>query len=81
MKKIKVVQVLEHKNYPVYIRKLDTRFEFLVFYNNKLYSQYFNIKPSWYRRYYKKEQLDNIINLVYFSACETIDALEREKQN
>lgn len=84
MEKIKVIRKIEYKNVPVYIRGLDSRFEFLVFYNNRLYSEYFDIRPTWARKFlkekYTKEQLDNIVKMVYFSACETIDALIDEKK-
>jgi len=82
MNKIKVIKQLKYKNCPVYIRGLDSRFEFLLFYNNRLYSQYVDIKPIWYRRFlkekYTEEQLDNIVKLVYISACKTIDELKKQ---
>jgi len=77
MDKIKVIKVLKYKDCPVYIRALDIRFEFLVIYKNKLYSQYFVIKPKWFRVKYTKGQLENIVKLVYIAACKTIDELKK----
>jgi len=84
MKKIKVIKEIKYKNCPVYIRGLDTRFEFLLFYNNKLYSHYVDIKPTGVRKFlkekYTKEQLDNIVKLLYIVACKTVDELKKKKK-
>ena len=76
MIKIEVLKKLEHKGCPIYIRRLDTLFEYLIIYKGELYEEYFDIKPKWPRKDYSKKQLDNIVKLVYFSAYKTIDKLK-----
>jgi len=84
MKKIKVIKRLNYKKCPVYIRALDSRFEYLVVYNNQLYSHYINIEPSLLNRFlkekYTKEQLDKIVKLLFIMACKTIDGLLKKNK-
>ena len=86
MKKIKVIKALKYKNCPIYIRRLDTRFEYLIIYRRKLYTEYVDIKPVWYRRWlfndddeklYNEKQLGNIAGLLYRMACKTIDKIKK----
>lgn len=77
--KIEVLKRIDHKGCPIYIRKLDTLFEYLIIYKGELYSSYFNIKPSWYRRHYTEQQIEDIVKLVLMTACKVIDALKKKK--
>ena len=81
--KIEVVKKIDYKGCPIYIRKIGKLFEFLVFYNNELYSQYVDISPVWWRKFlkekYTREQLDNIVKLLLISAQKTIDELRKKK--
>ena len=84
MKKIQVIKELKYRTCPILIRRLDTRFEFLVIYRKKIYSQYIDIKPTWYRtlffedeKVYTEKELGNIAGLLYRLACQTIDKLKK----
>ena len=79
--KIEVLKKIEHKGCPIYIRRLDTLFEYLIIYKGELFSEYFDIKPSKIRsspllKDYSKKELDNIVKMVYFAAYKTIDKLK-----
>ena len=78
--KVEVLQKLEYKGCPVYIRKIGNLFEYLVIFQNELYSNYIDIKSDWYRIFlkdeYTKKQLENIIKLVLVMAHKTIDKLK-----
>jgi len=76
--KIEVIKKLEYKECPIYIRKIDKLFEYLIIYKKDLYSQYFNIRPKWYRRHHSKEQLQNIVKLVLIASHKTIDELKKQ---
>ena len=82
------MRVESHKGCPIYIRRLDTRFEYLVIYKNQLYSNYFDMRPSWLRRIffaadeeklYTKKHRNDILNLVIKGAHITIDELKKKK--
>jgi len=79
MKKIKVLQELRYKNCPIYIRQLDTRFEYLLINQWKLYNNYIVIKPLWYRwilrEKYSEKELKRIIDMLFKSACVSIDKM------
>lgn len=77
--KIEVLKKIDHKGHPIYIRKIAHLFEYLIVYKGELYSNYFNIKPSWYRRHYTEKQLESIVKLVLMTACKVIDALKKKK--
>ena len=81
---IEVLKRIDYKGCPIYIRQLDTLFEYLLIYNNRLYSQYIEIAPEWYRRFfripYSKKQLDASLKLSISGACATIDKLKAKKK-
>lgn len=81
--KIQVLRKLDYKEVPIYIRRIDTIFEFLIWYEGELYNQYFNIQPSKIRGAtvlladYSKKELDNTLKFVYMAATKTIDELKK----
>lgn len=80
--RIEVIKKFDYKGCPIYIRRMDTLFEYLVIYKGELYEEYFDIKPSKIRQSpllkdYSKKQLDNIVKMVYFAAYKTIDKLKK----
>ncbi len=75
MMKIEVIRKIDYKGCPIYIRRIDKIFEYLVIYKGELFSQYFDIKPSWPRSDYTKKQLQGIIKLVLVASYSTIDKL------
>ena len=77
MIKIQVIKKLEYRKCPIYIRRLDRLFEYIIIYNNQLYSSYIDVRLKWYQRDYTKKQLEDIVKLLYFSACQTIDKLKK----
>ena len=77
--KIEVLRKIDYKGCPIYIRRLDTIFEYLIIHKGQLYSEYFDIEPSKFRKGYSKKQFDNIIKMVYFAAYKTIDELLKTK--
>jgi len=82
-KKIQILKKIKYKGIPIYIRRLDTRFEFLLTYNNEIYFHYIDIKPEWHRRFrkelYTKKQIHNIIQILYKIAETTIKKLNVKK--
>lgn len=84
MEKLQIIKKLDHEGVPLFIRRLDTRFEFLVFYNKELYSKYIDVKPSiamkFRKEQYTAKQLDDIVKLLFSMACSTIDALVKKKK-
>jgi len=77
--KIKVLKKIDYKGLPVYIRRIDKLFEYLIIYKGNLFSHYLDIKPSWNRRFFKEKytekQLEDIIKVSIKSAEITIDKL------
>ena len=73
--KIEIIRKIDYKSCPIYIRKIGTIFEYLIIFQNQLYSEYFDIQPKKNKDYTKK-QLDSIVKLVYFAAYKTIDKLK-----
>ena len=78
---IKVIRQIDYKGIPIYIRKIDVIFEYLVIYENKLHEEYFVIEPEKGQTEYTKKQLEEIVKLVYFAAYKTIDALIENSNN
>ena len=81
--RIRILKKIEYKNCPVYIQRLDKVFQYLILFNNEIYSQYLEIKPSWYRRFlnepFTKEQLENCARMAIEGAEITIDELLKKK--
>ncbi len=84
MLKIEVLKRIDYRGCPIYIRKLDRRFEFLVIFKNRLYSHYIDIKPTQLRRLffekeYTEKQLSAVVKMLLNMACVTIDSLKDKK--
>ena len=77
--KIEVLKKIDHKGCPIYIRKLDTLFEYLIIYKGELYSNYFDITPTHEGQQYSEKQLEGIVKLVLMTACKVIEELIKKK--
>ena len=74
---------MDYKGLPIYVRRLDRIFEFLIIHKGNLFSHYLDIKPKWYRRFFKEEytkkELENILKASINGAKTTIDKLLKLK--
>jgi len=81
--KIQVLKKIDYKDVPIYIRKIDTIFEYLIIFKGELFSQYFNIQPTKIRgaiallEDYSEKELENTLKFIYISATKTIDELKK----
>ena len=83
--KIEVLRKVDYKGVPIYIRRIDTIFEYLIIFKGELHNEYFNIQPSKIRgasallKDYSKKELENIVKMIHFAAYKTIDLLQAKK--
>jgi len=84
MIKIQVLKKIEYKKIPIYIRRLDTLFEYLVLFNNQLYSNYIIAEPGLLKQFskekYSEKQLTSIVGMLIHGAHTTIDELLKKKK-
>lgn len=76
--KIEILKKIDYRGCPIYIRKIGKLFEYLLVYKGEIYSNYFDIKPDWFRDYSEK-QFKDIVKLVLIAAHKTIDELKKKK--
>ena len=80
--KIQILRQSKHKSHTIYIRRLDTLFEYLVIYNKKLYSSYIEARPAWYKKLmnepYTEDELKNVVGVLITMAQSTINKLIEE---
>ena len=80
--KIQILRQSKHKSHTIYIRRLDTLFEYLVIYNKKLYSSFIEANPLWYRRFFKEpyteSQIKDIVRVLTTMAHTNINKLIEE---
>lgn len=81
--KIVVLKILKYRGYPIYIRRLDKAFEFLILFKNKIYTENIRVIPHWTRMFsdepYSIQELIDTTNVMIARACKSIDALLNKK--
>jgi hypothetical protein len=83
MVKMQVLGQIKHKNGSILTRRYGNIFDFVLYYNNNFYSQYIEIKPKWYKRFFKepftKEEINKCAKLLTDMACEIVDDFRSKK--
>lgn len=77
--KIEVLKKIDYRRNPIYIRRIGNLFEYLIIHKGEIYSNYFDIKPNWFRHRYSEKQLKDIVKLVLMVSYKTIDGLLKKK--
>jgi hypothetical protein len=74
--RIRILKALPYEGHMVYIRLIDTDiFEWLLVFNNEVYSSYMVITPPEGKKELTKQQINVGSNLVWAGATATIDTL------
>jgi len=78
-----IIKETKYKGCPIYIRRLDKHFEFLIIYKNKIYSDYITVVPKWYQVLmadpFSKEEVQNIAAILISKAWDLINKLYLKK--
>ena len=71
----------EYKNHPIYIRRLDKHFEFLLIFNNNIYSQYITLIPKWLDMFkgdpFSEKDIKDVTAILIGKARELINELSK----
>jgi len=76
---MQVLGQIKHKNGSILTRRYNNLFDFVLYYNNNFYSHYIELKPKWYKRYFKepftKKEIKDCSKLLIDLACEMVDGM------
>lgn len=80
----KVLKIDHYRGCPVYIRQIgDSYFEWLIVYNNQIYTGYIEMFPAEGKKKLTKKEIVKTANIVFAGAVTTVDSLlfmEEEKK-
>lgn len=81
MSKVYVSKKTEYKDCPIIVRKIGDMFEYLLIYDNDIYSDFVIYKGVWWRRLFPdghrftSQEIENLAKILVSGACDTIDKL------
>jgi hypothetical protein len=87
--KIQTFTPIAYKKCPIYIRRMNTTFEYLTVINNEIYQHHIELKPQMLRRIfypfglmhrYSKKQIASTVMHLQKMAEATIDTLAKDKK-
>jgi len=77
-----ILKKTKYKGCPIYIRRLDKVFEFLVIYKNELYSQYVLLVPGLFKMFYEnpfsEKEVRNTTLILIGQAQDLINKLKEK---
>ena len=77
-----ILKATKHKRCPIYIRRLDKHFEFLIIYKNKLYSDYITVVPKWHQALkadpFSEKEVKDMTAILIAKARALIDKLKEK---
>ena len=78
--RITTLKAIPYKGHMIYLRRIDIEiFEYLVVYNNEVYSSYWIIKPRKGEKDLDESEVAQAGGLTMAGACATIDMLTGKK--
>lgn len=77
-----IVAKTKYKGCPIYIRRLDKRFEFLLIYKNELYSEYILLVPEWLKVFkenpFSEKEIKDVAIILIGKAQDLITKLKKK---